>query len=324
MNKPDKWNKENILNLLKQNNLIIMDKDYQFNNAKQKIKCLNSEGYIVNAYINSLLKGIQPHIFNGNKYATENLKLFCHKNNLILADNQIWKGIKIKYIAYTQEGYKVLLNVDTLLRGYKPAIFKACNSFVTYNIKRFCEINDPDYILISNNYINKSSKLTFKYIGIKEMLEQERYFKVNSERFLYCNQRHPKFNQSKGEILIQNYLLNHKYNFKNEFKFSDCKNIRLLKFDFALFKNKDKKQLLGLIEFDGIQHFEIIDRFGGEEGFNYRQQNDKIKNEYCKKNNIPLLRIPYWDLKNIDNILDINLFNNGADLTLVQELYHAS
>lgn len=29
------------------------------------------------------------------------------------------------------------------------------------------------------------------------------------------------------------------------------------------------------------------------------QKNDNIKNEYCKTNNIPLVRIPYWERDNI-------------------------
>lgn len=31
------------------------------------------------------------------------------------------------------------------------------------------------------------------------------------------------------------------------------------------------------------------------------------KNAYCEDNNINLLRIPYWELKNIENILNTNL-----------------
>lgn len=32
-------------------------------------------------------------------------------------------------------------------------------------------------------------------------------------------------------------------------------------------------------------------------------KNDKIKNEFCMVNNIPLLRIPCWEFKNINEIL---------------------
>ncbi|MCB2315620.1 hypothetical protein [Clostridium tagluense] len=34
-----------------------------------------------------------------------------------------------------------------------------------------------------------------------------------------------------------------------------------------------------------------------------QQLHDKIKNNYCKDNNINLIRIPYWEKNNIEQIL---------------------
>ena len=70
------------------------------------------------------------------------------------------------------------------------------------------------------------------------------------------------------------------------------------KFDFAIF-NSDGT-LLKLIEFDGEQHFNAVELFGGEEQLKIQQERDKNKNEYCKKHNIPLLRIPYYDFDKMD------------------------
>ena len=57
------------------------------------------------------------------------------------------------------------------------------------------------------------------------------------------------------------------------------------------------------IEYDGIQHFKPIEYFGGEEAFQKRQLNDKIKTEYCIDNHITLIRLPYTlsedEIKNI-------------------------
>ena len=58
-----------------------------------------------------------------------------------------------------------------------------------------------------------------------------------------------------------------------------------------------------LIEYDGRQHFEISEYFGGYEGFINTKIRDTIKNIYCRNNNIDLLRIPYWEFDNIENIL---------------------
>ena len=46
-----------------------------------------------------------------------------------------------------------------------------------------------------------------------------------------------------------------------------------------------------------------------QEKLNDTQRRDNIKNEYCKKNNIPLLRIPYWEKKNIKKIITEYLSN---------------
>jgi hypothetical protein len=49
-----------------------------------------------------------------------------------------------------------------------------------------------------------------------------------------------------------------------------------------------------LIEYDGRQHYEAIEYFGGEEELNWIKYKDAIKTKYCLDNNIPLLRLPYW------------------------------
>lgn len=45
--------------------------------------------------------------------------------------------------------------------------------------------------------------------------------------------------------------------------------------------------------YDGKQHFEAITYFGGIKAFEENLIRDKIKNEYCKNNNIHLIRISY-------------------------------
>lgn len=66
------------------------------------------------------------------------------------------------------------------------------------------------------------------------------------------------------------------------------------------------------IEYDGQQHFEPV-RFHGnnkeedEHTFRINKEHDKIKDNYCKENNINLLRIPYWEKDNIETIIDNHL-----------------
>lgn len=108
----------------------------------------------------------------------------------------------------------------------------------------------------------------------------------------------PNCCSSKGEEKINLFLKEKNIYFESQKRFEECKNKRSLPFDFYI----PSKKLL--IEYDGIQHFEPIS-FGGDASKNFVQtkKNDLIKEEFCKKNNLKLLRIPYWDYSNIDSIL---------------------
>ena len=102
---------------------------------------------------------------------------------------------------------------------------------------------------------------------------------------------------SKGEALIASILEENHISYSQQFTFKDCltENNFPCKFDFAIFDKKNK--LKYLLEYDGIQHFE-----DSNWNLEKNQFRDKIKDDYCKKNNIPLIRIPYTDLEKI-NIL---------------------
>ncbi len=63
------------------------------------------------------------------------------------------------------------------------------------------------------------------------------------------------------------------------------------RFDFAVLKNGE---VAYFIEYDGIMHSECSHSgWDTEERFEKTRKSDTEKNEYCKKKNIPLIRIPY-------------------------------
>lgn len=67
------------------------------------------------------------------------------------------------------------------------------------------------------------------------------------------------------------------------------------RYDFILFDNENNPYRL--IEYDGEQHFRDVPIFKGT--LKERQEYDNIKNKYALDHNIPLVRIPYWEQKNI-------------------------
>jgi very-short-patch-repair endonuclease len=147
--------------------------------------------------------------------------------------------------------------------------------------------NNYDYSLV--DYINSKTK-------IKIICPIHGIFKQISHSHLKGNGC-PKCKRSKGEIKIENFLKENNIKYETQKTFDGCKFIRKLKFDFYL----PKYNLC--IEFDGQQHFNSYERYGGIKGFNKRKLYDSIKNKFCLDNNINLLRISYTQIKNIEKIL---------------------
>ena len=96
-----------------------------------------------------------------------------------------------------------------------------------------------------------------------------------------------------GEEIIANLLIENNISFKRQFTFPDLFSPKgsLLRFDFGIYN--EQGALKYLIEYDGIQHYMPVEYFGGEKAFEYLQECDKLKEEYCKDWNFPLIRISY-------------------------------
>ena len=97
---------------------------------------------------------------------------------------------------------------------------------------------------------------------------------------------------SKGEEIISRILSENNITFEKQKEFQTCKfsdTKKSAKFDF--FVNNQY-----LIEFDGIQHFIADKGWNTEEKLLQTQKRDNFKNQWCKENNIPLIRIPYTQL----------------------------
>ena len=105
---------------------------------------------------------------------------------------------------------------------------------------------------------------------------------------------------SKGEIKIHEILEQAGLPFEEEYSFPDLVSStgRELRFDFAVFD--DDGNLMFLIEYQGIQHYQPKSKFGGFEGLRRQSYNDMLKREYCKKHNIILVAIPYTDELKMD------------------------
>jgi len=100
---------------------------------------------------------------------------------------------------------------------------------------------------------------------------------------------------SRGEIKIAEVLEQNGMSFQEEYSFPDLVTTsgKALKFDFAIFD--DEGELDFLIEYQGIQHYQPKEKFGGASAFHRQKYNDTRKRVYCYQHNITLVAIPYWE-----------------------------
>lgn len=103
---------------------------------------------------------------------------------------------------------------------------------------------------------------------------------------------------SKYEEQVMTILKQSKISFQREKTFSDLKR-GLFRFDFYI---PNLQGAPAIVEVDGEQHFKPI---YGRQSFLKGQEHDRRKNSYCLANNIPLYRIPYWEIRELKTASDI-------------------
>lgn len=168
---------------------------------------------------------------------------------------------------------------------------------ITFSKRDFCErekdIVSGEYEFIGE-YINNNTKTIFKhaFCGYK--------WEVRPSAF-HSGNRCPKCKESKGEKKISKVLEEINIPFETQKRFNTCKYKNTLPFDFYVSNSF-------LIEYDGEQHFEPINFAGkgdewADKKFKLGQLRDNIKTQWAKDNGIPLVRIPYTEFDNIEQII---------------------
>ena len=117
--------------------------------------------------------------------------------------------------------------------------------------------------------------------------------------------------ESYGEHRIAELLTLHNIPFEKEKSFETCRfpdSNRLARFDFYVNNNY-------LIEFDGAQHFFSDNyKWNTKEKLAKTKEHDQFKNQWCKNNHIPLIRIPYTQL------LQLSIDDLKLETTKYQEI----
>lgn len=126
--------------------------------------------------------------------------------------------------------------------------------------------------------------------------------------------------KSKGEMKINLWLTGHNINFIPQYSHDDIflSSGRRPYFDFAIFDKNSSLQYL--IEYQGAQHYGYSGYgWDNEENFKQTVRRDEERRFACKTLNIPLYEIPYWELDNIENILNNILGTEAQDEEIVAQ-----
>lgn len=162
--------------------------------------------------------------------------------------------------------------------------------------KQKFEFNVAD---MKSEFINVLGEYTSGKCKIEcECLICGRHFKLRADHILRgigcgCS------NRSIGEQRVAKILKERGIAYKEQYRFKNCVRFsKPLPFDFYL------PQYKTAIEYDGIQHSQPVELFGGREEFEKVVERDAFKTQYCKDHNIRLIRIPHKDINDIESYLE--------------------
>ncbi len=271
----------------------LLSKEYVSSSEKLDIMCPNGHR----------IKQTWSHFYLGHRCKTcydesknpkptlNEIKDFLSKDGVSLLGGE-YKNAKTKFRLQCKNGHKYSRTWYSIQKNSPCPKCTRKKLGESYK-KDFSEVLDyiegKGYEYVSGEYINGESKLDIK-------CPNGHIFPISWIRFKSGN-RCSLCNESKGEVAVRIFLNKNKIKFKAQKKFSKCVDKKELPFDFYL------PNYNTLIEYNGRQHYEKIDFFGGQKAFKDRKKKDRIKRKFCRDNNIKLIEIKYTQFDNIEKIL---------------------
>lgn len=259
--------------------------EYQeYSNGKMKINILCKLHGVFKQSVESHLRGYGcPHCANNVKYTKESIleKLNYKYNN------------EYEYDLSNFKNNESIISVKCKLHGW---FSMKCSNHLFWQKCKKCS----QTVYTNEHFINLCSKIHNNYYDYKHVKYENYKSRIEiicpkhgsffqNARTHFRGHGCPSCNLSKGEIYIESYLLKNNIKFDKQKKFENCFFKYKLPFDFYL------PEYNICIEYDGYQHFNPVNFFGGMKKFNEQKLRDTIKNNFCLENDIKLFRIKFSD-----------------------------
>jgi len=184
----------------------------------------------------------------------------------------------------TTDGYKGVSILSNMKTMKDISTFDYRNPFIFYNIRKYIQDNKINcQVVETDEYKGRGHKLEFICSCGKHFKTQWVTFTLGEKhRCDVCTKA-----QSNISLKTENWLREHNFSYEKEYSFEGCRYKRRLKFDYKVNLGDGFK----LIEVDGSYHY---NNPRSEKTLIEQQKKDEIKNQYCRENNIELIRLPWW------------------------------
>ena len=252
-------------------------------------------GYIFNTNVKNIRKGVRCGKCSGRKKKTnQEIQDLIHdiSGGEYIKISEYKNSQTTICIKHKKCGHEFNARVRDFKNGSRCPECFGSKKYTDEEIdKMISDLVGKEYVRVGK-YINRKTKISLKHIkcGNEYMVDWGNFKK---------GRRCPLCNESKGEKRIFDILKREGVKNIAQKRIDGCRYKNPLPFDFYAIKDDIKL----LIEYDGAQHFRPVEFFGGETAFKETQIRDEIKNKFAKDNNIPMLRITYWDYDKIEEIL---------------------
>lgn len=284
-----KFKYEEVESYIKSLGCELLTKDYKRNSQKLDIKCSCGNIYKITYQRfrsdNRYTKCIKCREFKPKKHSYEFIKSYIEENKYTLM-SESYNNTNDKLTVKCDKGHIYKVTFANFQHGKRCPY---CNGRMTIEDVRVM-FDKEGYILLDDSYINSAQRLNIICDKGHKTTITVRDFKDDCR----CN----ICRSSKGERVVERYLNERNIRYKyNEPYFNDLIGLGGLPIrpDFILPEHKI------WIEYDGEFHYRKMYDTDGHEKIRIH---DKRKNEYAKKHGWKLIRIPYWEFENIENILN--------------------
>lgn len=256
----------------------------EYINNHTPMLCKTKEGYLRKIKLNNVDKDVGYKIFEPkNPFTLYNIKLWLHRLSpeieLITSryvNTKTPLDFRCRVCGHTFT--KTIGNLRTIQKVLCPKCWESPKKLSIEEVKE--RLSEKKLKMLDTEYVANNVPIL-----CEDEYGNQVYIKLTNLHKWSPNPNGYPLYSSNYESLVAYWLKEHEIKFIYQYTDMHCKDQRPLPFDFYV------EDFNTIIEVDGEHHFMQLSH---RQSLEYIQYHDSIKTQFCKQNNITLLRIPYY------------------------------